>query len=61
MTCLNLHSMVYDTIYQSEVIENQSDIRPSLIAKISCPVESDKKIRIYVYYSSNLTSGKGLK
>jgi len=53
--------MVYDTIYQSEVIENQSDIRPSLIAKISCPVESDKKIRIYVYYSSNLTSGKGLK
>ena len=48
----------WETIYESEVIESRTDLRPSLVANVSCPDTMDCKIRVYVYYISNLTSGK---
>jgi hypothetical protein len=40
------------------VIENASDIRPAMVANIRCGSNENCKIRVYVYYSSNLSNGK---
>ena len=53
-------SLNFQQIYESEVINNDSNVNPSLVAEVTCPEDTnlDRKIRLYVYYSSNLTSGK---
>ena len=54
------NSTDFKLVYQSEVIENTSDVNATLVGEVSCPEDSnlDRKIRLYVYYSSNLTNGK---
>ena len=44
--------------YISEVIEDSTDISPSLVASIRCPADMDSMIRVSVYYSSSLTGEK---
>lgn len=51
-------SLLYDTIYESEPIEDLSSFKPSLIPEIHNPPDKDCKLRINVYYSSSLTNGK---
>ena len=50
----------FEQIYESEVIEDAEDVKPSLLAYMKCPENAnfDRKIRFYVFYSSNLTNGK---
>ena len=48
----------YEIIYQSEVMENNIDIFPSLVCTIKYSEELDYNIRVNVYYSSNKTNGK---
>eukprot|EP01032_Pedospumella_encystans_P019344 gene19344-21993_t len=48
----------FTQIFVSELIEDASDVTPSLVASIRCPSELDCSIRLSVYYSSNLTAEK---
>eukprot|EP01038_Epipyxis_sp_PR26KG_P010041 gene10041-13499_t len=48
----------FSHVYTSEVLEDTIDISPSLVPQVWCPDDMDCKIRLNVYYSSNLTSGK---
>ncbi|RYG96983.1 hypothetical protein EON65_53550, partial [archaeon] len=51
-------SLNYEHMYTSETFEDMPDIAPSLLASIRRNDEQDSKIRLNVYYQSNLTSGK---
>jgi hypothetical protein len=48
----------FGLVYTSEVFEDMPDIAPSLLARIRKHDGMDSKIRLSVYYSSNLTGGK---
>lgn len=58
MSLSSLNSLLYDTIYESEVFEDSQDIAPSLVADVQCPEDMDCKIQITVFYSSNKTNNK---
>ena len=45
-------------VYRSEVIDDSSDINPSLVAEINCENAGDTLIRVRIQYSSTMTSGK---
>jgi hypothetical protein len=51
-------SLLYDTLCESEHVEDTTRLSPCRVIKIQCPVDKDVKIRLNIYYSSNLTSGK---
>lgn len=51
-----MSSFNFGLIYTSENFEDSTDIAPSLIASVKCPIEMDVKMRFNVYYSSNKTS-----
>eukprot|EP01031_Cornospumella_fuschlensis_P047171 gene47171-57772_t len=51
-------SLNFEHMYTSEVFEDMPDIAPSLLATIRRSDDQDSKIRLNVYYQSNLTSGK---
>lgn len=51
-------SIKYKTIYTSEIFEEITDVFPSLLAKIRTVPGYDSKLKLIVYYSSSLTSGK---
>ena len=54
---VNPTSLSYDPIYASEIIENDTNIRPSILATISLPpADEDCRLRLYVFYTSSLTS-----
>jgi hypothetical protein len=53
-----MHSLMYEQIYQSEIIEDVYDIKPSLLAEIKVVPNKDSRIRLYVYYTSSVTGGK---
>lgn len=55
-----MDSLLYDTIYVSEVIEDLSELKPSLMAHLTYPADKDRKLRINVYYSSSITNGKDI-
>eukprot|EP00981_Chlorochromonas_danica_P002888 scaffold579_cov146-Ochromonas_danica.AAC.6 len=48
----------FGLVYTSEVFEDCPDIAPSLLARIRRNDGKDSKLRLSVYYSSNLTGGK---
>ena len=45
-------------MHESEIFEDNPDISPAVMAEILCPEDHDCKIRVSVYYSSNLTGNK---
>ena len=53
-------SLNFEQVYESEVLYDAPNVNPSLVPEVKCPEDTnfDRKIRLYVYYSSNLTSGK---
>eukprot|EP01035_Chromulina_nebulosa_P018865 gene18865-24650_t len=51
-------SSIFDTIYESEIIEDQQDMSSSLLIPIQCPKDMDCKLQVHVFYSSNRTNGK---
>ena len=53
-----LFSLLYDLICQSEIFDDTPDVTPSIMVELLCPANYDCKIRINVYYSSNLTHNK---
>lgn len=54
--CFVLYSLLYDTVYESEEIEDINEaLLPSLIAVLENPPDKDCKVRINVYYSSTLS------
>jgi hypothetical protein len=48
----------FKTIYTSETFEDIVDIFPSLLARVPISEGYDSKLKLSVYYSSSLTSGK---
>jgi hypothetical protein len=48
----------YKTIYTSELFEDTVDVFPSLLAKVKTSDGLDSRLKLSVYYSSSLTSGK---
>ena len=54
---LRFGSLIFDTIYESEEIEDiSSDMCPSLIAVLENPSDKDCQLRINVYYSSSISN-----
>lgn len=50
----------YAHAYSSEIFENIHHPCPSLVANIRCPSALDCQLRLGVYYSSSVTSGKDI-
>ncbi len=52
------NSNLFEYISQSEVLEDSVDISSQILFEVICPEHMDCRIRLNVYYSSNLTSGR---
>jgi hypothetical protein len=53
-------SFLFDSIYESEVFEDQHELAASLLAEVKCPMDMDSKIRVNVYYNSSLSNQKDI-
>lgn len=51
-------SLLYDTFFESVIFDDVTALRSPFLAEIESSNELDRKIRINVYYTSNLSGGK---
>lgn len=51
-------SLLYDTFFESVVFDDVTTLKSPFLAHLNYSNETDRKIRINVYYSSSLTGGK---
>jgi hypothetical protein len=49
---------LYDTFFESIVFDDITTLKSPFLAQLACSSETDRKIRINIYYSSSLTGGK---
>lgn len=51
-------SLLYDTFFESIVFEDIGTLKSPFVAKMSTSPDMDRKIRVNIYYNSNLSGGK---
>lgn len=51
-------SLLYDTFFESIVFEDAPILKSPFLASLVCSSETDRKIRVNVYYTSSLSGGK---
>lgn len=49
---------MYDTFFESIVFDDLTSLRSPFLATLDCDDDTDRKLRINVYYTSNLSGGK---